>query len=76
MSFQYFLKRVLAQKFPLTATECYVFKSVPSVESIKLLKIFEAKTEEGQNAQLYLRYRGSNQIMIYVDCNRSKGSFD
>ena len=35
------------------------------------------KTEEGQNAQLllnYLRYRDSNR-MIYIDCNRIKGSF-
>ena len=24
----------------------------------------------------YLRYRDSNQIMIYIDCNRIKGYFD
>ena len=24
----------------------------------------------------YLRYQGSIQIMIYIDCNRIKGSFD
>ena len=37
------------------------------------------KTEEGQHAQLllyYLRYRDSNKIMVYVDCNPLKGSFD
>ena len=32
--------------------------------------------EEGQNAQLYLRYQGSNPIMIYLDCIRIKGAFD
>ena len=35
---------------------------------------------EGQNAQLFIklsaRYRDSNQIMIYTDCNCIKGSFD
>ena len=33
----------------------------------------------GQNAQLllnYLRYRDSDQIFIYIDCNCIKGSFD
>ena len=52
---------------------------MPSFESIKLLTIIEAKigqTEEGQKAQLYLRYRGSNQIMIHIGCNRNKGSVD
>ena len=24
----------------------------------------------------YLSYRDFNQIMIYIDCNRTKGSFD
>ena len=24
----------------------------------------------------YLRYRNSNQILIYIDCNRIPGSFD
>ena len=24
----------------------------------------------------YMRYQDSNQIMIYLDCNRIKGSFD
>ena len=32
---------------------------------------------EGQNAQLFIklsaRYRDTNQIMIYTDCNRIKG---
>ena len=32
------------------------------------------KTEKCQNAQLFIidyqRYRGSNTIMIYIDCNR------
>ena len=40
---QYFVKRVLALKFPLTATEYYAYISVPSVESIKLMTIIEAK---------------------------------
>ena len=73
MSFQYFLKRGSALKFPLTATEQYgvcecAHKSVPSVESIKLMTIIEAKI--GQKCATYLRYRGSNQIMIYIYCNR------
>ena len=79
VSFQYFLEHVSALKFPLTATEYYAYKGVPSVESKQLLTIIEAikeTTEEGQNAQLYLRYRGSNQIMIFIDCNHIKGSFD
>ena len=50
------------------------------LESIKLITIIEAKMgQNGQNAQLllkYLRYRDSNQIIIYTDCNRIKGSFD
>ena len=25
---------------------------------------------------IYLSYRGSNQIIIYINCNRIKGSFD
>ena len=36
-------------KFPLTATEKYAYKSVPSVESIKLTTIIEAKI--GQNGR-------------------------
>ena len=79
MSFQYFLNLVSALKLPLTVTEYFAYKSVPSVESIKLVTIIEEKirkTEEGQNAQLYLRYRDSNQIMIFIDCNHIKGSFD
>ena len=36
-------------KFPLIATEYYTFKSVPSVESIKLMTIIEAKI--GQNGR-------------------------
>ena len=45
--------------------------------NINLKTIIEAKTsqtEEGQNAQLYLRYRGLNQIMIYTYCNRNNSS--
>ena len=49
MSFQYFLKQVSARKFPLTATEKYGYKSVPSVENIKLTTIIEAIT--GQNGR-------------------------
>ena len=46
------------------------------------MTIIEAKrdkTDKGQNEQLllnYLSYRDSNQIMIYLDCNRLKGYFD
>ena len=53
---------------------------MPSVESLKLLAIIEAKM--GQKGRMrnfllyYLYYRDSNQIMIYIDCNRIKGSFD
>ena len=43
VSFQYFLKRVSALKFPLDATEYHAYKSVPSKESIKLMNIIEAK---------------------------------
>ena len=32
--------------------------------------------KKGSNAQLCLHYWGSNQIMIYVECNHIKGSFD
>ena len=74
MSFQYFLNRVSALKFPLTATEQYAYKSVPSVESLKLMTIIEAK--KGQNAQLYWHYRGLNKIMIYIDYARMNISLD
>ena len=36
-------------KFPLIATEYYAFKSVPSVESIKLMTLIKAKM--GQNGR-------------------------
>ena len=49
VSFQYFLKRVSALKFPLTATEQYVYISVLSVKSIKLKMIIETKI--GQNGR-------------------------
>ena len=32
--------------------------------------------KDGQYAYINLRYRGSNQIMIYIDCNHIKGSFE
>ena len=32
--------------------------------------------EEGQNAQLYLLHRDWTKIMIYMDYDRIKGSFD
>ena len=70
--FPKFLKTGFSAEFPLTGADYYVYKSAPSVESIKLMTIIE----EGQNAQLYLHYRDSNKIMIYIDCNRLKGSFD
>ena len=49
VSVQYFLKRGLALKFPLTETEYYAYKSASSVESIKLMTIIEAKF--GQNGR-------------------------
>ena len=57
--------------------------SEPSVESIKLLTIIKQKrdkTEVGLNAQLFIKLsvlsRDSNQIRIYIDCNRIKSSFE
>ena len=44
-------------KFPLINTDYYANNSVPSVESVKLIAIIEAKgdkTEEGQNAQIFI----------------------
>ena len=58
MSFQYFLKPGSALKFPSDATEYVAYKSVPSVESIKLITIMKQewdKTEEVQNAQLFIK---------------------
>ena len=55
---------------------------MPSIEYVKLMSIIEAKieqTEEGQRNFIYNNiylYRGSNQIIIFIDCNRIKGSFD
>ena len=37
------------KKFPLSATDYYAYNSVPSVESIKLMAIIEAKL--GQNGR-------------------------
>ena len=80
--FPIFLKKIAALKFQTKRSDYYAYNSVPSVESIRLMTIILGKwdkTEEGQNAQLllnYLRYRDSNQILIYLDCNRIKGSFD
>ena len=81
MSFQYFLKRVSALKFSLNATEWYEYNIEPSVESIKLMTIIEAK--KGQNVKRkncatlnYLGYRDLNQIIIDKDGNRIRGSFD
>ena len=45
--------------------------SVPSVESIKLLTIIEAKMRLN-----YLRYRASNKIIIYINCDCIEGYFD
>ena len=45
-------------KLPLTATEYYSYNSVPSVESINLLAIIEAKmgqNTKGKNAQLFIK---------------------
>ena len=45
-------------KLPLSATEYYTYNSVPSVESLKILTIIEAKmgkTEEGLNAPLFIK---------------------
>ena len=57
-----------------------IINSAPSVEIIILKTIIEAKIGQigrrSNYAQIYLRYRGSNQIMINIDCNRTKGSFD
>ena len=58
-----------------------LYKSVPSVESIKLMKIIFGKM--GQNGKVkfrnlllnYLRYRYSDQIIIDKECNRIKVSF-
>ena len=58
MSFQYFLKRFSALKFPSIATAYFAYYSRPSVESIKLKTVIEAKmgqTEEGQIAQLFIK---------------------
>ena len=46
MSFQYFLKRVSALKFSLTATEDHAYNSVPSVESLKLIPIIGANLRQ------------------------------
>ena len=43
MSFQYFLKRGSVLNIPLIVTEYYSYNSVPSVESMNLMKIIEAK---------------------------------
>ena len=59
---------------------------VPSVESIKLKTIIGAnmglngtKRKKVKTRDLllnYLCYRDSNQIMLYISCNRIKGYFD
>ena len=55
---------------------------MPSVESIKLMTIIEAKMGKNgrrSNAQFllnYLRYRDSNKIIMYIERNRIKSSFD
>ena len=54
--------------------------SVPGDESITRMVIIESKrdkTKDCQNAHFfyYLRYRDSNQIIIYIDCNRLKVLF-
>ena len=60
-------------EFLLNATEYYATNSVLSVESIKLMTIIEAKM--GQNGKrskyatlyyIFLGYRDSNQIMVYI----------
>ena len=61
-------------KFSLTVTEYYFYTSVLNVEGIQLMTIIDAKmgqTDKGQNVQLF---RLSNEIMIYVYCNRIKSS--
>ena len=64
-SFQYFLKRASVLKFPLTATEYYLCKSVPC---------WKYKANLGQHLLLnYLRAGGLNEIMMYIDWNRIKG---
>ena len=58
---------------------------VPRVESIKLMTIIKVKL--GQNGRWskiemrnfllnYLRYQDSNKFIIYIECNRFKGSFN
>ena len=70
-------------KHPLVATVYYACNSVPSVESRMLLTIIEAKMVQiGRRSKCatflnnYLCYRDSYQIMIYIDCIRTKGSLD
>ena len=52
---------------------------MPSVESIKRMTIFVAKmSQDGKEGQMrnfllyYLRYRNSNEIKIYLDCNHTR----
>ena len=47
--FPIFLKMGSSAEIPLTATECYAYESVSSVESIMLKTIIEAKI--GQNGR-------------------------
>ena len=84
VSFQYFLKRFSALKFHLTRQICmHMYNSVPSVESIKLNDDYvckngtKRKKVKMRNFLLnYLRYRKSDQIIIYIYCNRIRSSFD
>ena len=58
-------------------SEYYEYNSVTSVKNKKQLSIIRAKLRKVKMRNFllgYLRYRGSNQIIIYTDCNRIKGS--
>ena len=72
MSFQYLFERVSALRIPLTATKYYAYKSVHSVESIKILMIIGEEIQDqiskGQNVQHFIRLSAlsMNEIMIYT----------
>ena len=81
MAFRQFIRefQFLAQRFPLHATEYYAYNSV---ESLKLMTIIFGKMgQKWKKAKTrfffyYLRYRYSDQISIYIICNRKTSSFD
>ena len=76
--FSIFLKTGFSAEVPINH-EYYAYNSVPSVEILKLYDNYRSKRKKAKMGIVLLKclwYRDSNQIMIYIDCNRIKGSFD